>query len=1422
MSTIIATGGQVTTEVIDNVTIVTHTFTTSDVFELNLPISVDYLIVAGGGSGGGTTGSGSNSGGGGGGGGVITASGEVISSGSYTILVGSGGAGTDGNGFNGNNSSGLGVIALGGGAGGGGASTINRNGQPGGSGGGGGISTSTGLGGSGTLGQGFAGGNSSIETGGGGNVTQGASGGGGGAGGSGVAGSGIIGGAGGIGLLVNITGVDVYYGGGGGGTARNNSGTIGLGGLGGGGDGARQTIGQNGSSNTGGGGGASSGNGIFGSDGGSGIVIIKYSLPPISLVLTSEEPIVVNPTINGVSFIPVLALGGNSANYTYSISPSLPEGLFYNQSTGEITGNTLISTIETEYTVTVTDGIDTETLTFLMSTSGLLPISSTVIEPVVNLNRFIENTGITPVTFEGGALPYVYSIQPSLPEGLQLDTTTGTILGQPLEPVIQDFEVIVTGGFNNTASGSFTLVATINLENPMLGVGGTEEFIDIKGIFYKSHTFKSSGVFTALTSGKVDYLIVGGGGGGGETIGGGGGAGEVKIGSFDLVEGDNIVLTVGAGGLGGDDGQTGVYPPGLGGSGSSLLYNDINISVLGGGGGGGYNINAVNTATQGGAHGGGQGAGGGLGGLPGAGFNAGGSSSSNTNSGAGGAGAGASALNSTSGSASFGGRGIEWPLQSNKFWAGGGGGGARDPNGGGGGLGGLGGGGLGGQGIIVGQNGAAGTGSGGGGGGFLSGVDGAGGNGGSGAIVFIYESVPPSIQTKTVIPRKIASKYEVSNFKPVITIGGELPFTFSIFPQLPAGLVLNPRTGFITGSPTESFLEKVFTITVSDSPLVGQPTTSSSSFILTTYNSYLNAIDLVVNRTLFIQTVESLPENERNVSDIRSAFLRIVTDSKEQNNRFLKQGIVSTITVNEDFQISQNVKPSDFYIVDVDNSFEDFLNLNESLKYFYGNLSVGVTNFQIESEEFLESGTYEWTVPEGVTDINVVAIGAGGGGSQKPTGGSGGGGGTISYINKAQVVPGEKYTIVVGQGGESSSTIAAAGGDTYMVLENTNNTVVYATGGAGGDLYNWTVDVHPSSFKDVPQDFDYSIDHPGIFQYTLVDPPPGFVIDQITGIVTYSNQNINFPSINELTILVFTPNGSEVSRTDLFTILPDPIGQVEFTVPGTYTWVAPLGVTSVCAVCVGAGGGAAGNTSGASGAGGGGLGWRNNIPVVPGQSYTVQVGAGGAAVISGTAPAGGPSFFIDTVTVAGLGGSGGITTGDGNPAGGGFIGDGGGRGGAGGNRLASTTAAGGGGGAGGYTGDGGAGGNSTATSGTRAANARGGGGGGGGRGGSVDSAGAGGGVGIYGQGLNGLGGINSINDGGGGFGGSNGTNATNAVNTVPGDVYSTVFLSSPGLFGGGGAGADNAATERGPGGNGAVRIIWGSGRGFPLSRTADE
>ena len=62
---------------------------------------------------------------------------------------------------------------------------------------------------------------------------------------------------------------------------------------------------------------------------------------------------------------------------------------------------------------------------------------------------------------------------------------------------------------------------------------------------------------------------------------------------------------------------------------------------------------------------------------------------------------------------------------------------------------------------------------------------------------------------------------------------------------------------------------------------------------------------------------------------------------------------------------------------------------------------------------------------------------------------------------------------------------------------------------------------------------------------------------------------------------------------------------------GTYSWTCPAGVTSVQAICIGAGGGGAAGPS--SGGCGGGAGYASGsaVPVTPGDSYTVVVGAGG-------------------------------------------------------------------------------------------------------------------------------------------------------------------------------------------------------------------
>jgi hypothetical protein len=132
-----------------------------------------------------------------------------------------------------------------------------------------------------------------------------------------------------------------------------------------------------------------------------------------------------------------------------------------------------------------------------------------------------------------------------------------------------------------------------------------------------------------------------------------------------------------------------------------------------------------------------------------------------------------------------------------------------------------------------------------------------------------------------------------------------------------------------------------------------------------------------------------------------------------------------------------------------------------------------------------------------------------------------------------------------------------------------------------------------------------------------------------TSLVAYVTSGTSVPVAGIVTN--FTATGATVT-------LPA-VGQVAYTTTGTYSWTAPNGVTSVSVVAVGGGGGGSTVWSGGGG-GGGGLGWKNNISVTPGQSYTVVVGSGGPPTSNTTqaAAAGGTSYFISTATVAGYGG----------------------------------------------------------------------------------------------------------------------------------------------------------------------------------------
>jgi len=257
-----------------------HTFTSSGYFTPSAGLTCDYLVVAGGGGGGTGQGGGGGGGAGGlrstvdatGGGGSLESAISVVAQ-AYTIQVGAGGAGGVGSAIKGTNgvNSIFSTITSTGGGGGSGGSTGNGA-QTGGSGGGGNFFVSSGAGASGTTNQGYAGGTGADA-----NAYGG--GGGGGAGAVGSNGTTTIGGNGGNGVATSITGSSVTYAGGGGG-GRNDAGTLSSGGTGGGGSGGGNNVNNAvaGTINLGGGGGAGGGGNQPGKDGGSGIVIIRYTV----------------------------------------------------------------------------------------------------------------------------------------------------------------------------------------------------------------------------------------------------------------------------------------------------------------------------------------------------------------------------------------------------------------------------------------------------------------------------------------------------------------------------------------------------------------------------------------------------------------------------------------------------------------------------------------------------------------------------------------------------------------------------------------------------------------------------------------------------------------------------------------------------------------------------------------------------------------------------------------------------------------------------------------------------------------------------------------------------------------------------------------------------------------------------------------
>jgi hypothetical protein len=188
-------------------------------------------------------------------------------------------------------------------------------------------------------------------------------------------------------------------------------------------------------------------------------ITISVAAPPLAIV-TSGLPTAFSSAIYSGS----LQATGGTGGYTWSISSGdLPPGLMLSSSTGAITGLPRSSGVST-FTATVRDGekpakSSSQVITLTVDAAPLR-IATLALPAETNDSLYSQTLNVN-----GGTPGYAWSIlSGSLPLGLTLNPSTGTISGMPAGGQSATFTAAVTDRGNpvQTTSASFTIAVPVS------------------------------------------------------------------------------------------------------------------------------------------------------------------------------------------------------------------------------------------------------------------------------------------------------------------------------------------------------------------------------------------------------------------------------------------------------------------------------------------------------------------------------------------------------------------------------------------------------------------------------------------------------------------------------------------------------------------------------------------------------------------------------------------------------------------------------------------------------------------------------------------------------------------------------------------------------------------------------------------------
>ena len=189
---------------------------------------------------------------------------------------------------------------------------------------------------------------------------------------------------------------------------------------------------------------------------------------PASLsIATTSLP----PAVEGQAYLTTLTGVGGTSPYTWLVTPSLPSGLTLDSATGDINGAPSGGTFgTTNHDFELQDDAlhsVTKRLALTVSAAGVT-ITTTSLPPGTVNQKYPPTT----LSVTGGVQPYVWSVNPALPNGLALNALSpGMISGIPLDGTAgtTSHTFTVTDSAAPThQSKSKTLSLTINLTVPPL------------------------------------------------------------------------------------------------------------------------------------------------------------------------------------------------------------------------------------------------------------------------------------------------------------------------------------------------------------------------------------------------------------------------------------------------------------------------------------------------------------------------------------------------------------------------------------------------------------------------------------------------------------------------------------------------------------------------------------------------------------------------------------------------------------------------------------------------------------------------------------------------------------------------------------------------------------------------------------------